>query len=115
MPILKINRTLFIILILITLNSCIGISADIIMRKDGSGKIALEYRFSRMAEVLGRLDGNENWQIIPAGRPDMERTVARIPGMKLASFSSTEGEKEIVNKAELEFKDTEALLAFLDP
>ena len=112
---LKKTRILFLIIFLLILNSCIGISADIVMRKDGSGKISLEYRFSRMAEVLGRLDGNENWHIIPTGRADIERTVARIPDMRLVSFSSRDGDKEIVNKAELEFKNTEALLAFLDP
>ena len=112
---MKKHKTLLLITIVLTMNSCIGISADIVMSKNGSGKIILEYRFSRMAEVLGRLDGNENWQIIPAGRADLERTAARIPGMRLASFSSREGEREIVNKAELEFKDTESLLTFLDP
>jgi len=107
--------------LLVLLNSCIGISADIQMRKDGSGKLTLEYSFSRMAEIIGRLDGNERWQILPAGRADLERTVNRISGMKLASFSASEqpspagNDKVIVNKAVLEFKNTEALLKFLDP
>jgi len=112
---LKKFRILLLIVFLLSLNSCIGISADIVMRKDGSGKITLEYRFSRMAEAVGRLDGNENWHIVPSGRADLERTVARIPGMRIVSFSSREGEREILNRAELEFKNTEALLAFLDP
>ncbi|MDR0487735.1 MAG: hypothetical protein LBG91_05765 [Treponema sp.] len=118
----KIFRLLLCLTIFIlTLDSCIGVSADIQMRGDGSGKIVLEYRFSRMAEALGRLDGNERWQIIPAGRADLERTLARIPDMKLASFSTGEeaapvgNDKDIVNKATLEFKNTEALLKFLDP
>ena len=106
---------LSLIVLLFILNSCIGVSADIQMRKDGSGKIIMEYRFSRMAETIGRLDGNERWQIIPTGRADWERTVARIADMKLASFSSREDAKDIVNKVTLEFKNTEALLKFLDP
>ena len=108
-----------LIFFLAALNSCIGVSMDISMRQDGSGKIALEYRFSAMAESLGRLDGNEQWPVIPVGRSDFERTVTRIPGLKLVSFSSREeatGDgRDMVNKAELEFKDADALLAFLDP
>jgi len=106
---------LSLIVLMFILNSCIGVSADIQMRKDGSGKIILEYRLSRMAENIGRLDGNERWQIIPIGRADWERTAARIAGIKLASFSSREEAKDIVNKVTLEFKNTEALLKFLDP
>jgi hypothetical protein len=92
-----------------------GISADIQIRRDGSGRMILEYRFSRMAETIGRLDGNERWQIIPTGRADMERTVARIPGMRLVSFSSNEDTKDIVNKVTLDFDNAQALLKFLDP
>ena len=112
---------ILLIMCIVTLDSCIGVSADITMRRDGSGKIVMEYRFSRMAEVLGRLDGNERWPIIPAGRADFERSLERIPGMRLVSFSSREdaspngADKDIVNKAELEFRDIEALMTFLDP
>jgi hypothetical protein len=108
-------KMLFMPVFLLVLNSCIGISADIQMNRDGSGRITLEYRFPRMAETIGRLDGNEKWQIIPAGRADFERTLARIPDMRLVSFSSREQDKDIVNNVTLEFKNTEALLAFLDP
>jgi hypothetical protein len=112
---------LWLVFFVLTLDSCFGLSADITMNRDGSGKIALEYRFSRTAEAIGRLDGNERWNIIPTGRADFERTVARIAGMRLVSFSSREepspktADKDIVNKVELEFKNTEALLSFLDP
>ncbi|MDR2922260.1 MAG: hypothetical protein LBU85_02815 [Treponema sp.] len=112
---------LWLVFVVLTLNSCFGLAADITMNRDGSGKISLEYRISRAAEAIGRLDGNERWQIIPAGRADFERTLARIPDMRLVSFSTREepspktGDRDIVNKVELEFKNTEALLAFLDP
>ncbi|GHV95106.1 hypothetical protein AGMMS50293_14260 [Spirochaetia bacterium] len=108
----------FVLLGIVVLNSCIGVSADITVRADGSGKIALEYRVSRMAEALGRLDGNERWQTIPAGRADFERSLARLPGMRLVSFSTkneTNSGGDIINNAELEFKNIDALLAFLDP
>jgi len=106
--------SLLLPMLLFILNSCIGISADIQMRKDGSGSITLEYRFSRMAETAGRLDGNEKYPVIPIGRADWERSVQRVEGMKLVSFSSREDAKDIINKATLNFTNTDALLKFLD-
>ena len=100
--------------LLLGLCSCIGVSADISVRANGSGKILLEYRVSQMAESLGRLDGNESWQTVPLGRPDFERTLDRIPGMRLVSFSTKNRGKDIINRAEMEFKTIDALLAFLD-
>ena len=88
---------------------------DIQMRKDGSGRLVMEYRISRMAETLGRLDGNENWPIIPVGRADWERTIARNPGIRLVSFSSGEETRDSVTKVTLEYDNAEALLKFLDP
>jgi len=105
----------FSVLFLLIFNSCIGLSMDIQMRKDGSGRINAEYRISSMAETIGRLDGNENWPIIPLGRADFERSIARIYGMKLVSFSSRENPQEVVYNAVLEFENTEALIKFLDP
>jgi len=101
------------------LSSCFGASADITLRADGSGSIALEYRVSQMLESLGRLDGNERYPAIPVGKTDFERSVARIPGLRLKSFSAKEapgasGGKDLVTKVTLDFKDTAALLAFLD-
>jgi hypothetical protein len=105
----------FLLFSIITLNSCIGIVADIQMRKDGSVKAVLEYRFSRMGETIGKLDGNEKWPVIPVGREDWKRTEQRVEGMKVASFSSREDARDIINKVTLEFKNTESFLKFLDP
>ena len=101
------------------MNSCLGASADMVMRANGSGKITLEYRVSQMLESIGRLDGNERWPALPVGRADFERSIARIPGLRLSSFSSREadnilGGKDLVTKVTLEFKDPAALLAFWD-
>jgi len=109
----------FLCAAVIALSSCIGVSADITVKADGSGTIALEYRVSRTLEALGRLDGNESLPAVPAGRTDFERTVARIPGLKLTGFSSKEksggsGGADLVTNVTLAFKDTGALSAFLD-
>ena len=100
------------------MSSCVGVSIDILANADGSGKINLEYRVSHMLESMGRLDGNARWPAIPVGKADFERTLARIPGMSLGSFASKEvnaaGGKELVTRVTLNYRDTAALLAFLD-
>jgi hypothetical protein len=66
---------------------------------------------------MGRLDGNERWPAIPVGKADFQRSVARIPGLRLASFSSKKVRKasgDLVTKAVVEYKNTGALLEFLD-
>jgi hypothetical protein len=73
----------------------------------------LEYRVSRIAESLGKLDGNERWQTIPAGRADFDRSLERLPGLRLVSFSSKDDGVDIINRVELEFKDIESLIPFL--
>jgi hypothetical protein len=106
---------LFSLMFLIIFNSCIGLSMDIQMRKDGSGKISMEYRVSGMAEAIGKFDGNENWPIVPVGRADFERSIARIPGIRLVSFSSGEKQQDVITSVTLEYNNTQALLKFLDP
>jgi len=110
------KKKLWVVLpFILILNSCVGISMEIQMGRNGSGRLVLEYRVSRMAEALGRLDGNEKWPVIPAGRADFERTLARIPGMRLVSFSSKEDARDIVTNVTLEYETASALLKFLDP
>jgi hypothetical protein len=97
----------------LVLSSCIGLRAEISLRENGSGRMSLEYRVSRTAESLGRLDGNERWQTVPVGRADFDRSLERLPGLRLVSFSSKEEEAAVVNRAELEFTDIKALIPFL--
>jgi hypothetical protein len=84
------------------------------IRRDGSGTISLEYRFSRVLEGLGGLDGNERWLPLPAGKADFERSLQRVPGLVLRSFASREDERDRINTVTLEFANPEALLRFLD-
>jgi hypothetical protein len=95
-------------------SSCIGVRADITLKADGSGRISLEYRVSRQMDGLGQLDGNLNQPTIPTGKADFERSLARLPGLRLVSFSSKQNERDIINKAEIDFASLEALIPFLD-
>ena len=103
----------------VILNSCLGVSADITIKADGSGRIALTYRVSQTLESIGRLDGNEKLPAVPVSKLDFERTVSRIPGLKLSKYSSknvrsASGSGDLVTNVTLDFKDSSALLAFLD-
>lgn len=111
---LKIILALFP-LIFLSLTSCIGLSIDIQARENGSARVALEYRVLSSTEAIGRLDGNANWPMVPTGRGDWERTIARIPGASLASFASRQKQNDIVTNVTLEFENTDAMLKFLDP
>jgi hypothetical protein len=75
----------------------------------------MEYRISGMAEVIGKLDGNESWPVIPVGRADWERTIERISGASLVSFSSRQSQQDIITNVTLNFDNAEAMLKFLDP
>lgn len=109
------GKCFFLFSIFFIFTSCLGMSADIEINKNGSGTLSMEYTFSNMAETIGRLDGNENWQIIPVGKADWERTIARVTGAKFKSFSSSEKNGNIINTVKLQFDNTAALLKILDP
>ncbi|MDR1374061.1 MAG: hypothetical protein LBJ24_03720 [Treponema sp.] len=99
---------------LVLFTSCIGIKSDIVIRGDESGTINLEYRIARGLESMGKLDGTEKWPPGPVGRTDFERTAARVPGLRVASFSSRTEDGDLVNRIRLEFASLDALTGFLD-
>jgi len=105
---------IFLAIVLFLLTSCFGIRADIVLNQNGSGTISLEYRISKALDSLGRLDGNERWNTIPVGRADFERTISRLPDMRLLSFSSSEDPTDLIISLRMEFGSMEGLLAFLD-
>ena len=94
--------------------SCIGASSQITLNNDGSGTIIQEYRISLEMENMGKLDGNEAEPPLPAGKADIERTVARVPGLRLLSYSSRQDGKDMVYRAEMGFASPEALEGFME-
>ncbi|MCL2044085.1 MAG: hypothetical protein FWG89_08105 [Treponema sp.] len=115
---MKFGTLILLCLAVLGLNSCLGVSADISIRANGSGQIVLEYRVSQALESMGRLDGNERWPAIPVGRDDFERGVARIPGLRLSGFSARDvsgagGGRDLLTRVTLDFQDIPALLSFL--
>jgi hypothetical protein len=94
--------------------SCIGVNADITINPDNSGTMVLEYRISRVLEALGKQDGNERWLPVPSGKADFERSLKRLPGMSLLSFSLKEDDRDIIVTVKLGFTNMDALVRFLD-
>ena len=93
--------------------SCIGLSIDIRMNRDGSGKLTMEYRISRAIDSIGALDGNKDMPAIPVSRSDWERTINRVPGAKLTSYSSGQKGYDTITTVEIQYDNTGALLALL--
>jgi hypothetical protein len=108
------KKTLPLLCAVLLFGSCVGASMEIVLRPDGSGTIALEYRLAKDLESLGKLDGNENWPVIPVGKADFERSAARIEGLSLRSFSEKTTAADRIFQAKLEFAAPDALLRFMD-
>ena len=105
----------FTALFILIFNSCLGLSMDIQLNKNGSGKLTIEYKISNMLGGLGTLDGNEKWPSVPVGRSDWERTIQRINGAKLSSFSLNKNDQDNIIKVTIDFDNPEALLTLIDP
>jgi hypothetical protein len=103
-----------LVLVPVFFSSCIGVNADISIRRDGTAIMTLEYRVASVLESLGKQDGNAAWPTVPVGKADFQRTVDRITGVRLASFSSKNAGDDVVYTAKIEFSDMEGLAAFLD-
>ena len=111
---MKKKSCLYLLLLALFLSSCLGFKADITLNKNGNGTIDLQYHISKSLDSLGKMDGNERWNTIPAGRADFERTLGRVPDIKLLSFSSGEDDKNIIITSKLEFSSINGLTGFLD-
>jgi hypothetical protein len=103
----------FAVFLTLTFASCFGFNAGIEV-KEKVFVLNLEYRISALAENLGKLDGNGNWPILPAGREDFERSVARLPGTRLMSFSSKTEAENLLIQVSLEFDTVESLVLYFD-
>jgi hypothetical protein len=92
----------------------VGVRTEIVLNTDGTGTLTLEYRVSRQMEAIGALDGNLSRPSVPVGRVDFERTIDRLEGLKLNSFSSKEEDRDLVSRAVIAFSRLENILPLLD-
>jgi len=96
------------------LAGCFGIKTGIVIKKDGSGTISMEYKISNELLAAGTLDGNAAWPAIPVGEADFRRTIARTDGLELSAFSIKKGAKDTIYKIRLKYKTIQALCGFMD-
>ncbi|MDR2767781.1 MAG: hypothetical protein LBB82_05580 [Treponema sp.] len=89
--------------------SCIGTSTTMTLNGDGSGTVTLEYRLSRELGGMGEQDGNAGEPPLPVGRKDVERTVARIGGLRLDSYRESRTDRDYVYTFTISFDRKEAL------
>ena len=106
-------RKLFFALIPVFFVSCLGVSSQVKINNNGSGTFVQEYRVSHQLQNMGNIGENEGSLPLPSLKEDMERTVARIPGLHLVSYTTREDEKDLIIKAELAFDSPDALAAFM--
>ncbi|MDR1127390.1 MAG: hypothetical protein LBL06_04595 [Treponema sp.] len=115
------NKLLLFAVTALCLSGCVDMSADIAVQPDGSGVLTLEYRVLKSLYELGELDGNSARPIVPVGKADFERSVKRVDGLRLVSFSvkpekgdAPQDKDDIVVVAKLGFSNLDALVRFLD-
>jgi hypothetical protein len=94
--------------------SCVGVGMEISLNADGTGRMTVEYRVSRQLEAAGSLDGVARWPSVPVGKADFERSLERLEGLTLRSFSSREDGPDMVSRALIDFTRLEDILPLLD-
>ncbi|MDR0643729.1 MAG: hypothetical protein LBG05_02280 [Treponema sp.] len=105
--------------VILCLSGCVSVNADIAVKPNGSGVLALEYRVPESLDGLGKLDGNEMYPTIPVGKTDFERSIKRIEGLSLVSFSEKAEKRDpsygayMVTTVKLKFLTLDALVRFL--
>jgi hypothetical protein len=97
--------------LLFLLSSCLGMESRMILKRDGSGTLALTYRISRMIKDLELQNGAESVLPLPVSEEDFRRAADSAEGVRLLSVKQSEDEENIIIEARLEFDRVEALNA----
>jgi hypothetical protein len=103
-----------LLLVISILYGCIGVNAHVVIKADGSGTMVLEYTVGKSVESLGRQDGNASQPPIAIAKRDFQRTVSRIPGLKLQSFKTKTTARDVITTVRLAFKNREAFINFFN-
>jgi hypothetical protein len=99
------------IALILSLSSCLGIDAGLVLNDNGSGKLAFQYRLAKV--FVGPADHASDTGApgipLPASRQDLEKTLARVKGVALTAIEQTETDADIVLKGEIRFDTIAAL------
>ncbi|MDR2842855.1 MAG: hypothetical protein LBV52_06610 [Spirochaetaceae bacterium] len=102
----------FFVVTTLLLTSCLGLKTNIVLKKDGSGTVAVEYSISK--GVYDIVVENSDANTIPLGKEDFEEAIEDIDGLKLDSYKVREDDTNRIFDVEFSFKKTEALMNFLE-
>lgn len=105
---------LFAAVISIMLASCIGIEAATKMDAKGSGTLSMEYQISNEFAQIGALETTPSLPF-PLSREDIEKSLQRIEGVHLKSYSQNSRANNIIISFTLLFDSPSHLAYYLDP
>ncbi len=95
--------------VLFILSSCLGIESRMVLKRDGSGTLTLNYKISRMIKDLELQNGEKGLLPLPVSEEDFRRAAENAEGIRLLSVKQSEDEENINIEARLEFDRVEAL------
>ena len=103
----KYFKLIFLLFVILILVSCIGIDTNISFNKDGSGKLSIQYKISKMVVNLGA--SNEEALIVPlpVSKDDFKRSIEKTKGLELLNFKQSEDEDNIYITAVIGFNKIE--------
>ena len=111
----KIRLTSIFLLVLLPVFcvSCIGASLNTTINSNGSGTVTQVYRISQTFLSLGISDETDEGMKALFSKEEMEKTVDRISGLHLVSYSIRDDDKDRYITTECAFDTPEALAEFI--
>jgi len=103
----KYFKLIFLISIILILVSCIGVETTISFNENGSGKLSIKYRISKMVVNLGSSDEETPVVPLPVSEKDFKRSIESAQGLTLLSFKQSEDENDIYITANIGFDKIE--------
>lgn len=91
------------------LSSCVGVAATTEIRANGSGRVSLEYRVSRLVEAMGKAESGDRLLPLPFERRELEAALAAAGGLALDSYAAASDETDLTVRAVVSFSDLGAL------
>ena len=99
----KAGKWLFFISLIFILSSCIGVNTTVTFNNNGSGKLTIKYKISKMIVNIGNTGEGTAVLPLPATKEDFARSIEGVRGLKLLSVKQNEDANDIFITAEIEF------------
>ncbi|MCD6123245.1 MAG: hypothetical protein J7K04_15525 [Spirochaetales bacterium] len=103
----KYFKLIFLLFGILILTSCIGVDTTISFNDNGSGKLSIQYKISKMVVNLGASNEEAPVVPLPVSEDDFKRSVEKAKGLKLLSYKQSEDENDIYIAAVIGFNRIE--------